>query len=720
MTAIELVTYCRICEPLCGLVATVEDSRLVAVRGDKENPLSQGFQCVKSEAMIDVVYDSDRLLSPQRRRVDGSFEPTTWEQAQSDVAVRLKAIIAEHGPESVALFLGNPPAFSFSSYLAMEGFQKAVGTPYKYGVNGEDGASMLVALSLMLGNPTALLKPDLWHTDFAIIIGSNPYVSHGSTFTEPRIRDSLKGVVERGGRVVVIDPRRTETAKQFEHLGIRAGTDGWLLAAMLREILRLPAKDRAFLDRLTSGIDDLRAAVEPFTPERAAEATGISAATISKLATDFHAAKTAVVYGRTGTCTQQFGTLVNAFQYALCIVTGNIDRPGGLLWPGGPIDFTKFAQRTGIATYGKVRTRTRGLPDVVGLLPSQGFAEDIATDSESRIRAVIMMGANPVLSSGAGGPHLEAALDRLDLFVALDFYVTETTKHAHYVLPTSTWYEREDIPLLWLGFMIRPTLLATGAVVDRIGDTREEWAILDDLARRMGLGGCYSLKIQRQLAKIGVRPSPRFLVDTLIRLSSAGDLFGLRRSGISFKKLITRYPHGKVIAETIPSGVITKKKLKTKDRRIQLAPPEILEELVALADSAPPDGYPLRGHGLREVRSHNSWMHNSQRLMPENRRYAALMNPTDAAGLGVFDGGEIVVTSPTGSIRVAVRLSDDITPGNVALPHGWGHAGGWQRANRAGGVNSNLLVSAESKGIERLAGMSVLNGIPIRVEPAGG
>jgi formate dehydrogenase len=715
----DKITYCRICEPLCGLVATVEDGRITGVRGDKDNPLSQGFCCVKSEAMVDVVYDPDRVLQPLRRNASGGgFTATGWDQAQSDIAARLSRIIAEYGPESVAVMHGNPPGFNYSSLLALEGFQKAIGTPYKYGVNAEDAASRMAANAILYGNPAIMLRPDFWNTDFALILGSNLYISHGSLVTEPRLREALKGIVERGGRVVVVDPRHTETARHFEHLPIRAGSDGWLLAAVIRELLAVPIRDQAFLDRFVAGVDGLRAAVEPFTAERAEEATGIPAATIRALAGDLHRANSAVVYGRTGTCTQQYGTLVNVLQDLVCVVTGNVDRPGGLLWPWGPVDFTRFAELAGMATYGKVRTVVRGLPDVVGMLPSQALAEDITTARPDRIRALIMLGANPVLSSGGGGPRLETALDQLDLFVALDLYVTETTKHAHYVLPTPTFYEREDLPLVFLGLMLRPMAMATEAVVDRIGDTRDEWEILDDLARRLGKGGVYSLSIQRRLARIGIRPRPRTLVDALIRLSRAGDWFGLRRDGVSWRKLLRDHPHGKQLRDGLPSGVLAGKKLRTPGGRIQAAPVPVLEELAAMGETPPVDGYPLLAHGLRELRSHNSWLHNSERLMPDSRRYAALMNPGDAETAGVVDGGEVLITSPSGTIRVPVKVTADQAPGNVALPHGWGHDGGWQRANRAGGANSNLLVSTEDKGLERLAAMSVLNGIPVRVEPA--
>jgi formate dehydrogenase len=700
---------------LCGLVATVEDGKLVNVRGDKDNPLSRGFQCVKSDAMIEVVYDPDRLLEPSRRVVGSDkFDSVSWDTALDDIAARLRAIVDRYGADAVAVFHGNPPAFSYSSLLALDGFQRAIGTPYRYGINSEDGASRMAANAILYGIPTAILKPDLWRSHFALIIGANPYVSHGSAFSEPRVREALNGIVQRGGRVVVVDPRRTETARQFEHVGIRAGTDPWFLAALLREVLLLPIVETEFVERFVEGLDGLRQALEPFTPERAETASGIEAATIRDIARALHDAPSAFVYGRTGTCTQRFGTLNNLLQDLLCIVTGNVDRPGGLLWPWGPIDFTKFAEMSGMATYDSFRSRVRGLPEVIGMLPSRALAEDISPPGDDGIRAVIMVAGNPVLSSGGGGPELEAALERLDLFVALDLYVTETSKHAHYVLPTPTFFEREDLPLMWLGFMLRPTVFATDAVIDRIGNTRDEFEILDEIARRMGLGGAYSLKVLRTLARLGVRLKPKMLVDLLLRTSSAGDLFGLRRGGLSWNKVLKRHPHGVSLRPDLPVGVLAEQ-LRTADKRINAASPPLLEELRRLDDDVVEHGFPLRAHGMREARSQNTWMHNVPRLMPPSRRYAAMLHPSDAAAAGISEGDEAVISSPNGSLRVPVVLSNDMVRGNVALPHGWGHDGGWQTANKAGGANSNALVTDE---VEALSAMSILNGIPVRVERA--
>ena len=634
----------------------------------------------------------------------------------NDIAGRLTQIVARSGPTAFASFFGNPPAFHYSSLMWLEGFQAAIGSPWKYGVNGEDAASMSAACAILFGKPTLLLKPDLWRSDFVLIIGANPFVSHGSLVTEPRIREALKDVVERGGRVVVIDPRRTKTASQFEHLPIRAGSDAWLLAAMLRVIVAEGLVDRAFVERWTTGIKELERDLGPFTPEMAERRSGVPANRIVDLARSLATANSAVVYGRTGTCTQQFGTLNNLLQHLLNAVTGNAERPGGAVLGWSPIDFTRFAEILGLATYGNVRSRVGKLPEIFGMLPSQALAADITTPGEGQIRAMLVMGANPVISSGAGA-DIEAALGQLDLLFSIDLYINETNRHADYILPVPTFYERPDLPVLALSMMLRPTVFASEAVIERVGDTREDWEILDELARRMGLGGAYSFAPMRWLAKLGIRPTPRFLTDVAIRTSSIGDFFGLRRSGLSWNKLVNRHPHGVALRSEVPTGQF-KKLIRTPTKRIPLAPPELTSELARLRTTSAPIDYPLRAHGMRETRSHNTWMHNSPLLMPPTRRYRALVNPKDVADIGASNGDEVVIASATGSARVAITITEDIAAGNVALPHGWGHAGGWQRANDAGGVNSNAIASSEPKDIEPLAGMSVLNGIPVRIERA--
>ena len=714
----EQHTFCRICEPMCGLVATVDDGVLVHVRPDREHVHSEGFMCTKAPAMIEVTYDDDRVLAPLKRvGGPGDFVPVSWDEAMSDIAARLRRVRRERGPESVATFYGNPPAFGYATMLMLTGFQEALSVKWRYSINSEDAASRTVANHLLYGSPLRLHLPDIWRTHFALIVGANPFVSRGSLVSEPRFKDALDGVVDRGGRVVVVDPRRTETARRYEHLPVRAGTDPWLLLALLNVVITEDLVDHVALAELTTGSAGLAALVAPFTPERAEPECGVGAGSVRALARALAAAPSAVVYGRHGACTQQFGTLNNLLLDSLAIVTGNYCVEGGLLPPWGVIDVHKLAEAGGMGTYGAIRSRTTGQPDVIGVLPSTSLASDITEPGDGRVRALVGIGCNPVLTSGGGGRRLEEALEQLDLHVSLDLYVNETNKHADYVLPVPGFFEREDIPMIGLGLMLRPAFWATEAVVAPRGESRPEWWVLDEIVRRVGLGGAYPAAALRWLARIGIRPKPRQLVDILLRTSSVGDWFGLRRGGLSFEKLVTREPSGRLVRDSLPVPP-PRAKLRTADKRIRLDLPELRSEVARLESSRSDPVYPLRMIGMREVRSHNSWMHNAERLMPDARRHTALIHPIDASAAGLATGDRATLASRAGSIEVEVTVSDDMMQGNIAVPYAWGHHGGWRRANRAGGPSSNVLASSDGADLEALAGMTVLSGIPIRVERA--
>jgi formate dehydrogenase len=716
----EVATYCRICDPNCGLIATVTDGRLVSVRGDREHAHSAGFFCTKSVGMIEVTYDPDRVRQPLKRvGGPGEFRPVTWDEALGDIASRLTALRRRSGPASFATHLGNPPALGYATALWYSAFQETLEVKWRYGVNAEDTGSRLVANHLLYGSPALIPVPDLKRTSFAVLIGANPLVSRGSVVSLPHFRDALDDIVARGGRVVVIDPRRSETAKRYEHIGLRAGSDAYLLLALLQVLISEDLVDHAFLEAYTRGFDRLVAAIAPFEPEVAEAATGVPAALIRDLARAFAGAPSALVYGRTGTCTQRFGTLNNLLQDLVMLVTGNVEREGGLVFGWGPIDFAKFAEKAGLTTRAPNPTRVTGLPEVLGLHPTSSIAPDITTPGDGQVRALMTVGGNPVISSSNGGAVLEDALDQLELHFSLDLYVNETNRHAHYVLPVVGMYERDDVPMAHLGLQLEPSIWATEAVIEPEGEARPEWEILDELARRMGFGGAYAAAPLRWLAKMGVHIRPRTMMDMIIRTSKAGDWFGLRRQGVSFRKLTSKYPHGLRLRDEVPVGDL-RTRLRTADRRVPVAPDELVDEISRLSAVAPDDAaFPLRLIGMREVRSHNTWMHNSERLMPDSREQRAVVHPDDAKAVRLSDGALATITSRSGSVSVAIRVSDEMTPGNIALAHGWGHKGGWQRANRAGGVNSNVLTSADVADFERLAGMSILNGIPVRIEPCG-
>lgn len=716
----EHSSYCRICEALCGVVATTENDTLVDIKPNRDHVLSQGFICVKGAAMAEVVNDPDRLMQPMRRTGGpGEFEPVSWEDAVTDIADRLGRIVERRGAGAFASMVGNPPAFDAATYMWVEGFQKAIGSPWKFSVNAEDAASRMVATSLLYGSAAIIMVPDLWRTNMAVIIGANPMVSHGSLVSEPRMGAALRSIVDRGGRVVVIDPRRTETARRFEHIALHAGSDAWLLGSIIHVLFRDNLIDESFTKRWTRGVEDLREAVARLDPGTAAARCGVPAHTIEELACALAKAPSAVIYGRTGTCTQAFGTVNNFLQDVINILTGNLDARGGWLFPWGPIDFARFAAMVGLDTYASFHSRASGLPDVNGVLPSRALAEDIMIAGDDRIRALCSIGANPVLSSG-GGHGLPEALEKLELHFSFDLYQNETNKHAHYLLPVPTMYEREDVPFTFLGNMLRPSAFATAAVISPRGSCRPEWMVLNEIARRMGLGGAYSFAPLRWLAKMGITVTPRSMIDLILRTSSAGDLFGLRPGGVSIAKLEQTEPDGVALRSELPTGVIGRK-LRTAGRKIDLAPQPIRTELERMiAQDLKPGVDGLRLIGMRETHSHNSWMHNVAGLAKRNSGQRLRIHPDDAAAAGLATGEHARITSPASSVSATVEVTDEMFPGNVALAHGWGHAGGWQRANARGGTNSNLLAGPYPGCVEALAGMSVLNGIPVTVRKQTG
>lgn len=715
----EKATFCRICEPLCGMVATVEDGKLVSLRADKQNPHSKGFCCAKGIAMAEVQNDPDRILSPLKRvGGPGEFEQVSWEEALGDIARRLRSLRDTYGPKSIAVHMGNPPYFSYSAVFWGKGFQDAVGTPWWYGVNSEDAASHVAATHILFGACGVLPIPDYRRTDVLMIIGANPWVSKGSLLHDPRMRDHMQGVVDRGGRVFVVDPRRTETAERFEHVALRAGTDAWFLLSVLQVIFSEGLADEEFLASHTLGADGLRREALRFPPEATEAITGVPADTVRDVARAIGRADAAVAYGRTGTCTQKFGTLNNVLHQAVNVVTGNIQKPGGWVFGWSPIPTAEMSEKMGLATYDEKHTRVAGLPDSFGFLPSSALYDEIMVPGDGQIRAFAMIGGNSVVS-GPSGHRLIEALEALDTFFAIDLYMNETNRYADYILPCTTMYEREDLPMQFLDRFIRPSLQVTEAITEAPGECRPEWEILDELARRMGLGGAYSNAAQRWLAKtVGLRIKPRQMADLLLRTGKAGDWFGLRRNGWSWKKLATQAPHGVVLHEDLPLRSL-KGRLQHPDKRIHLADPKVIAEIARLEQDRDVDlDRPYRLIGMREVRSHNSWMHNSLKLMPDSRRLLLRIHPTDAETLGLAEGDEARITSTAGEIVVPVTLTDEMIEGTVALPHGWGHNGSWQRANAAGGATSNFLASSRVDDVEALSGSTVLNGIPVRIEPA--
>jgi formate dehydrogenase len=704
MTTDERITYCRICEALCGLVVTTSEGRIVRVRADRENLASRGFMCAKGAAMADIQADPDRVLAPLRRCGDvGEFEAVTWDAALDDIAARVSVLLDRHGPDAFGMVLGNPQSFSSTTAMWARRFLRAVGSDRIFSVNSEDGAAHQAACFLLYGIAMPMPLPDVWHTDFLLVVGANPWVSKGSLLTEPRLRDALSGIIDRGGRIVVVDPRRTETAERFEHIGIRAGTDGFFLLSVLHALFDEGLVDSDFLARCTVGADELRVFLRSYPPEDTERHTGIPAEVVRDVARGFGSAQRAVVYGRTGTCTQKYGTAVNVAQELVNVVTGNLDRQGGALFGASPLLTDDELKAIGRKGFGRRRTRVAGLPDAHGFLPSNALADEIGGGGGDSMRALFTVASNLILSS-PDGARLGAAMDGLDLHVAIDLYVTETAAHADYILPCTTFLERSDLEVNFAMMRLRPFIQATSEVLERAGDVREEWEIFEELARRIWDETLTPGAAASELEEAGLPLSPHSINE-----------LRLRRTGraASMRDFLERDPSGRLVDVELAGrleGLIAH-----ADGRIPLLPAEVQQEFERMQVDTGPAGYDLRLIGMREQRSHNSWMHNVSSLMPDGRRMTLRINPDDAHERGIRDGDTVRIRSATGVINVEATLASEMTPGNVALPHGWGHRGGWRRANAAGGACSNTLASSRPEDLERLAAMTVLNGIPVRV-----
>jgi formate dehydrogenase len=723
MASEERVTYCRICEPLCGLIATVEDGELVKLRPDPDHPLSRGFACPKGIAMTSVQNDPDRVTHPLRRRPDGSFERVSWDEALDDIGARLGRVINRHRGGGVGWYFGNPSAFSYSHPLWVKGFMDALGSRHLYSAGSQDVNNRFVASQILYGSPLVVPIPDLARTDLLLIVGANPLVSHGSVLTAPRIKDALNDIKSRGGRVVVLDPRRSETARAFEHIAVRPDADAWLLLSLLNVIFAEGLEDRRAIAAQATGVEVLERLAEAYPPEQTEAVTGVDADTTRRLARDLASAERAAVYGRTGSCLGRRGTLVAFLLDALNVITGNLDREGGAIFGTGPIQLEDLLHRIGADSYDTFRSRIGGFPEVLGTLPASLMAEEITTTGPGQIRALFVSAGNPVLSVPNGG-QLEQALGELDLMVSIDLYLTETSRHADYVLPGTTFLEREDFPSAFLTFSSTPFVQWTEPVVSPRGEARQEWEIIEAISKRIGITPA-SVWALRALGRLGLRIAPRRLIDLGLRVGPKGDLFGLRRGGLSPAKL-RRHRHGVLLGERHPTGVL-RKKVFHADKRVHLADDAIVAEVAALEREPAPEGgtdnerdaaYPLRLIGMRELRSHNSWMHNVPKLMSGGRVHAARVHPDDAAAQGIEDGAEVRIVSAAGAIELPAKVSDEVMPGVIAVPHGWGHrsGGGWRTADGAGGANVNLLASSAPADLERLAGMAFLNGIPVRLE----
>ncbi|MCW3039492.1 MAG: hypothetical protein JWM31_1397 [Solirubrobacterales bacterium] len=579
MATEEKIGFCGICEASCGVVITVEDGRMTKIRPDKEHPVSQGFACPKGIALADAANDPERVTEPMQRQADGTFKAVSWDVALEDIGRRLKRVISDHGGHSVGTHLGNPSAFNYGAFFWANGLTAALGSKHAFVGASVDINNYWSTGALLYGHPLINPIPDIDRTDFLLIVGSNMLVSHASMVTAPRIKDRLHAIVGRGGRVVVVDPRRTQTAEAFEWQPIRADEDAWLIVSMLQVIFAEGLHDQAAMDAQARGGDFVKSLVADHPPEATEVLTGVPAEDVRELARAFATAPSASAHGRCGASLGRSSTLVKYLLDALNLVTGNFDRVGGAVIGRPLIDIEDVAWKLGQATYGSWHTRVDGFPEIMGTSPLATMAREITTPGDGQLRALILIASNP----GHMGPDsaaTSAALAELDLLVSIDFYVNDSGRHADYVLPGTNGQERDQYPWFCSGHSLVPYAQWVPKASDPPGECREEWWILDQIARRIGIVPSPAPAV-RALGKLGIRMTPQQSFDLFLRLGPEGDLFGLRRRGYSRKKLWAN-PRGEKLADHCDTG-IARRHIKHKDKLVHLEHHEMTRELEDLA-----------------------------------------------------------------------------------------------------------------------------------------
>ena len=755
---------CHLCEAMCGIVITHQDGRILSVKGDADDPLSRGHICPKAVALQDLQEDPDRIRRPLKR-VGDDWQEISWDTAFDEIEARLRDIRATHGRQAIAVYAGNPTAHSTGAILFLPGLIRAAAGRNRFSATSVDQLPHMLASYRVLGHQALFTIPDLDRCQYLLMIGANPAASNGSLMSAGDPMGRIRDISRRGGRVVLVDPRRTETAdKVDEHHFIRPGADAWLLAAMIHVIFDERLARPRHLSELIDGLDALRAAVAGITPDIAATHTGMDADTIRRLAREFAASPNACAYSRCGTSMQRAGQVSTWLVMALNIITGNLDHEGGSMFTRPAIDLVALsAAQPGLrGSFGRFRSRVRELPEFGGELPVAALAEEILTPGEGQVRALITHAGNPVLST-PNGRQLDEALGRLDCFVAIDIYRNETTRHAHYILPPTGPLERAHYDVVFNALAVRNVAKYSPPLFTPAADARHDWQILLELTLRMGSepgpARWRARLTQRVIERMGLEGlldvliqagpygrQPAWLARTLQRLADspltaapyaqlrdhlqqtltrrgrldvmAGAFAPLSRHarGLSLAALKAN-PHG---IDLGPLGRMLPERLFTPGQRIQLSPPDFITALAAVTEAPAakaPDGpgRELLVIGRRDVRSNNSWMHNSRRLVKGKPRCIVLMHPEDAEALALASGDRVALRTRVGEIVLPVQVSDDIMPGVVSVPHGWGHdraGASLQVASAHAGASLNDLT--DDLDLDPVNGVAVLNGFWVR------
>jgi len=682
---------------MCGLEIRYEEKEVLSIKGDKKDPFSRGHICPKAVGLKDIYEDPDRLKSPVRKTATG-WEPISWEDAYEEVVRKIQDVQKKFGKDAVGSYLGNPNVHNLGSMLFLPAFLKSLKSKNRFSATSVDQLPHHFAARLQFGHQFMIPIPDVDRTDYMLIMGANPLVSNGSLMTAPDIGKRLRAIQERGGKVVVIDPRYTETArKASQHYFIRPGEDALFLLAILHTIFEKQQEKPGRLKELLHGWEEIKTIVKAYSPEKVSKATGLSAQQIRSIAQEFAAAPSAVCYGRMGLSTQAYGGLCQWLVNVVNIVTGNLDREGGAMFTLPAYDhvgITGAMGRTG--AFDRWQSRVRGLSEFGGELPVAALAEEILTKGDGQIKAMVTVAGNPVLST-PNGKQLDQALAQLDFMVAIDIYINETTRHADIILPPATGLEVDHYDLIFHVLAIRNTAKYSTALFEIEDHQRFDWQIMDELAHRLS-------------GKPRLGFSPRQIIDGALAKGPYAS------QALSISKLID-HPHG---IDLGPLRPCLPERLLTPDKKIDLVPKNMLQDLDRLnqhlQEELKETNYPFRLIGRRLLRSNNSWMHNVQRLVKGPEACTLLLHPKDAAQLEVDNGQVIKVQSRVGQIRIPVEISEEIMEGVVSIPHGFGHANEGvqlQVATKRPGVSINDLTDEQL--IDRLTGNVAFSGVPVQL-----
>ena len=741
-------TTCPLCEATCGLEIVMRGRDVISIRGDAQDVFSHGYICPKAYSLKELDADQDRIREPMVRRGD-QWLHVNWDDAFVEIERGLVPILQQHGCDALAIYAGNPTVHNLANLLYLPVLLHAAGTHNFFSASTVDQMPKQVSSGMMFGTMLSIPIPDIERTGYLLLLGANPLVSNGSLMTAPDMRGRLRRLRQRGGKVVVIDPYRTRTAQEAdEHHFIRPGHDAHFLFAIVHTLFAEGLVAPGRLTEHTAGLEQVRILAQSFTPESVTSACGIAPDIIRLIARDLAAAPRAVVYGRIGTCTQEFGTLASWLVDVLNVLTGNLDREGGAMFPkaaAGARNANGTPGRGRGVRLGRWKSRVRKLPEVFGELPVSCFAEEIETPGEGQIKALVTLAGNPALST-PNSQRLQQALGTLEYMVSVDMYLNETTRHANVILPPPSPLAHSHYDLAFYQLSAHNVAHYSPPIIQREPGRLEEWEVYLRLAAiLLGQGSSADLNllddmsmatlIQREVATPGSpiegrdsgelltalkpRRGPERILDFMLRSGPYGDGFGAQRGGLSLA-VLEAHPHGVDLGPLQPR---IPEVLRTSSGKIELAPQAMIVDTERLHAQGVQTVERANGQmlliGRRDLRSNNSWMHNLHVLTKGKERCTLHMHPNDAASLALDDGEMACLTSRVGTVEIVIEVTDAIMPGVVSIPHGWGHNLTGTRmlvAAEHAGVNTNILTDEES--MDPLSGNAVLNGIPVTVEKA--